>query len=137
MPTNPTIRPATPADLPRIAEIQSASPEAAHWNPAEYLNEICIVAEAGEIVVAFLVTKITAPGETEILNMAVDPAYRRRGIGRLLLDFSLQGEMFLEVRASNIQAQHLYQNSGFREVGRRPGYYTNPEEDAIVMRFFS
>lgn len=128
---------ATAKDLVRIAAIQSAAPEAAHWNAADYLGQSCFVAKTNEVVVGFLVTRETAPGETEILNMAVDPAFRRRGIGRRLLEPILRGEVFLEVRESNTGAQALYISLGFQVAGRRRRYYTDPPEDAIVMRFFS
>ena len=48
-----------------------------------------------------------------------------------------QGAWFLEVRASNAAAIQLYESAGFHRAGRRPDYYADPAEDAIVMRFFS
>ena len=127
----------TARDLPAIERIQKAAPEASQWNPAEYLQHACVVTEAEGAVAGFLVTRETAPGETEILNIAVDPAMRKRGIGKLLLATVLTGEVFLEVRESNANARALYESAGFRMVGRRRGYYDRPPEDAIVMRFFS
>jgi ribosomal-protein-alanine N-acetyltransferase len=78
-----------------------------------------------------------AAGEVEILNLAVEPHMRRQGIGQALLRHLLgevTGEVFLEVRAGNSSAQRFYGKAGFQEVGRRPGYYRNPSEAAIVMR---
>lgn len=78
--------------------------------------------------------------EIHILNVAVDPAHRRRGVARALLD-----ELFrrareaklalatLEVRISNDAAIRLYEGLGFRRVGIRKGYYVDEDEDAVVM----
>jgi ribosomal-protein-alanine N-acetyltransferase len=76
------------------------------------------------------------PAEREVLNIAVDPAYRRLGIGRQLLAAELQrgGIHFLEVRESNTPAQELYRVLGFEVVGRRKEYYDHPKEAAILMR---
>ncbi|NEZ04557.1 ribosomal protein S18-alanine N-acetyltransferase [Wenzhouxiangella sp. XN201] len=80
--------------------------------------------------------------EAHLLNLCVHPDYRRGGLAALLLDFlmreaSLGGadRMFLEVRPSNKAAVALYRGSGFRIIGRRPGYYPAKEgrEDAVVM----
>ena len=131
------IRVAAAYDLPRIAAIQSTAPEAARWNPQGYLQHSCVVAEIDGLVVAFLATRETTPGEREVLNMAVDPAFRRRGIAKRLLHPALEGEVFLEVRESNAAALGLYRALGFQAAGRRRAYYCDPDEDAIVMRFFS
>jgi ribosomal-protein-alanine N-acetyltransferase len=137
MPDELKLRTAMETDLPEIDRIQRTAPEASQWNPADYLEHTCIVAETDDAVAGFLVTRETAPGETEILNMAVDPAMRQRGIGKKLLAAALGGAVFLEVRDSNAPARALYESVGFRIVGRRRGYYEKPLEDAIVMRFFS
>lgn len=125
------IRPASPEDLAAIAEIQAASPEASQWSPAEYLNYNCLVTDGG-----FLVTRQTAPGESEVLNLAIAPAARRTGIAKGLLSHALSaspGDWFLEVRASNLAAIHLYETLGFRASGTRPAYYSGSPEAAIVM----
>jgi [ribosomal protein S18]-alanine N-acetyltransferase len=74
--------------------------------------------------------------EREILNLAVAPAFRRRGIATLLLRNELRSNAiyFLEVRESNSAARKLYSLLGFVEVGRRKQYYRNPTETAIVMQ---
>lgn len=79
--------------------------------------------------------------EAELLNIAVSNAFRRQGIAdalmkRLLSDASRKKvtDVFLEVRFSNIAAQGLYDKHGFEKLGIRKKYYTNPSEDAIVMR---
>jgi len=135
-----TIRPATSADLEAIAAIQAASPEASQWDPADYLDHDCRVAVTEGRVTGFLASHRVAPDEREILNVAVDRDQRRKGIARALLEHELargRGQWFLEVRASNVAAIHLYENAGFEHCGRRPGYYQQPAEEAIVMRFFS
>jgi ribosomal-protein-alanine N-acetyltransferase len=68
----------------------------------------------------------------------VAPEFRRAGVGSALVRAALSrhiGEVFLEVRESNIAAQNFYQKLGFRHHDTRPGYYEDPREAAIVMRF--
>ena len=135
-----TIRPLSAEDLAGISAIQAASPEAASWAPASYLEHDGLVAVCDGKVAGFLVARQVASGEREILNLAVDPQERRTGIARSLLEHALghrPGAWFLEVRASNAAAIQLYESVGFRAIGRRSNYYWQPSEDAIVMRFFS
>ena len=82
----------------------------------------------------------TVLDEGYINNVAVHPAYRRRGIAsRLLEELRRRGTelglsfLTLEVRASNLAAQALYAKHGYREVGCRRKYYEHPREDAILM----
>jgi ribosomal-protein-alanine N-acetyltransferase len=134
------IRPARFTDIAAIAAIQAASPEAAQWVPTDYLKNDCRVADLESCVAGFVVAREVAPAEREILNLAVDPSERRKGIARGLLQDMLRstgGTWFLEVRESNAAAIQLYESVGFNRAGRRPDYYYNPAEDAIVMRFFS
>ncbi len=78
--------------------------------------------------------------EMHILNLAIHPDHRRRGIARRLLSAGLAqarelGALvaWLEVRPSNAAARALYESFGFKEVGRRPGYYDDTHEDAILL----
>jgi [ribosomal protein S18]-alanine N-acetyltransferase len=78
--------------------------------------------------------------EMHLLNLAVHPDRRRRGLGRLLLEEALsrsraQGATvaWLEVRPSNLAARALYASFGFKEEGRRPKYYEDTNEDAILL----
>lgn len=131
-----TVRPAQPADLDAIARILGKS----SWRPQDFLNFDCRVAEQGGCVQGFLALRHIGPDEREILYIAVDPAYRRRGIARRLVENALatsQGVCFLEVRESNLAAISLYESIGFQAVGLRENYYYDPTETAIVMRFFS
>jgi len=134
------IRSVTEEDLPGIWRIQEASPEAVRWAPADYLGYDCRVAALGDRLAGFIVSRTVAEGESEILNLAVDPAQRRRGVGTWLVGEALTssaGPWFLEVRPSNGAARKLYEKFGFREVARRPGYYQDSGEDAVVMRLES
>jgi ribosomal-protein-alanine N-acetyltransferase len=127
-------------DLSAIEVIQKASPEAAQWSPAEYLQYDLLVAVRELQVVAFAVVRTLAAGEREILNLAVNPEFRRQGIARALwnaLHESFRGATYLEVRASNLAAQEFYKSLGFEELTVRPGYYQNSCEPAIVMKFHS
>ncbi len=131
---------ATQADLTAIREIQRVSAGASQWTPESYLDHDCVVAVVKDRVVGFLVTRATAADEREILNVAVDPAARRAGIGRILMETVLagyRGAWFLEVRESNEAAITLYKTLGFAAAGRRENYYHDPCEAAIVMRVFS
>jgi ribosomal-protein-alanine N-acetyltransferase len=76
----------------------------------------------------------------ELLNIAVHPEARRRGLGKRLMEWMFQQgivegvkTIWLEVRSSNRIAWKLYRKMGFREVGRRPRYYRDLDEDAIIM----
>jgi len=78
--------------------------------------------------------------EAHLTNIAVHPGFRRCGIGELLLDTLIKeavnlgaARMTLEVRISNIPAQRLYEKKGFVRSGIRRGYYTDTQEDALIM----
>ena len=123
-------------DLAEIERIQSTSMEAAQWLPSDYLSHQAIVADLHGKVVGFAVTRCVAPDEHELLNLAVDPAYRSQGIGQRLLEAALEptpGAVHLEVRESNVAAIGLYEKVGFYVTGRRKAYYQNPPESGIVM----
>jgi len=77
----------------------------------------------------------------QIQNVAVHPQHRRRGLARHLLLRAIEDCRFtgvvaaqLEVRASNVVAQRLYQTLGFRSVGERKKYYSRPREDAVLLQ---
>ena len=141
------IRPATPADVPTILALERISYTAAHWGEVEYKNvfaagstpRIMLVAE-DESLAGFIVVRTLGP-EWELENVAVAQAYRRRHVGSdLIASVATQAAhrgaeaVILEVRASNTAARALYERAGFVEVGRRPGYYGNPTEDAALYR---
>ena len=96
-------------------------------------------ATRGERVAGFIAARLVAD-ELHINNVAVRESYRRRRLGRALLGAVLkEGARLgargavLEVRASNLPAQALYERFGFAVTGRRRNYYTEPTEDALVM----
>lgn len=137
-------------DVPRILEIADTVSEAPRWAPDVYHRaldpdatpfRISLVAEDPEAgVVGFLVTALVPP-HAELEIIAVPQAARRQGIGRSLMaalaarlrDRQVT-EVMLEVRDSNQGARMFYASLGFRETGRRPLYYTDPQEDAILLQ---
>jgi ribosomal-protein-alanine N-acetyltransferase len=131
-------------DVEAIVAIQSACPEIAQWTARDYervaRGEMAgWVSEDGSGVLGFIVARRIV-NEIEILNFAVSPTVRRRGIGSALLDESLTwGKEFgavqamLEVRASNATALRFYERHSFQIVGRRAGYYKEPVEDALLL----
>lgn len=145
-PVRVRLRPATsPGDAALIAEIEAASADAPWPEPAIHASlALCTtrawIAEVqGQAVGHLLASSVADVGE--VLTVAVRPEARRRGIGATLLDACMarwveEGvtEAFLEVRAHNTPARALYERAGWREVGRRSGYYADGE-DAIVMRW--
>jgi ribosomal-protein-alanine N-acetyltransferase len=135
------VRRATEPDLRDVAEIEHSSFSDA-WPRASFLpllGEFAWAAESAGRVVGYLFGRVAAD-EAEVLNIAVHPDYRRRGIARALLTAALDGfgsggarNAYLEVRAANEEAQAFYRNMGFREQGRRRRYYDDPLDDAVVM----
>jgi ribosomal-protein-alanine N-acetyltransferase len=127
-------------DFEEIAAIQTASPGAAQWKVADYAAFDLWVAVCENRVAGFLAARPLGAGECELLNLAVGPEFRRRGIARQLVSAlagACCGSVFLEVRESNLAARNLYKSMGFKEIGLRPGYYDLPPEAAIVMKFHS
>ena len=98
------------------------------------------VAERGASIAGYAFARwVTTTGE--IMNLAVAPEERRKGLARQLLEAVLEGllargveEVFLEVRVSNQAAQALYLSRGFQVAGMRRAYYRKPTEDALVLR---
>ena len=99
-----------------------------------------LVALDGERVAGYIGSQ-SVMGESDMMNVAVSPDYRRQGIGEGLVTALSAGLkergnecLTLEVRASNAPAIALYEKLGFAQVGRRPNYYRNPKEDALILR---
>ena len=91
--------------------------------------------------VAGYVGSQTVMGETDMMNIAVHPDFRRRGIAEALVNALVEGLktmdshcLTLEVRASNTPAIALYEKMGFQQIGLRKNYYRNPKEDALILR---
>jgi ribosomal-protein-alanine N-acetyltransferase len=147
----PSIRRAGLTDVRSLWEIEKLS-YPAPWSLwcflAEYANSKSTILVAGPPSPAawetwgFIIFWMVAD-EMHLLNLAIHPAQRRRGISRQLLSTALTqarsqgaGVVWLEVRPSNRAALALYQSFGFAEVGVRPGYYTDNGEDALIYAFF-
>jgi ribosomal-protein-alanine N-acetyltransferase len=138
------VRRLTAADIGAVLAIQALSPEASQWSRDGYARAAAgefgaWVSEADQRVTGFLVLR-TVPVEAEILNLAVEPRNRRQGTARALLGAALEASraagvklLFLEVRESNSGAIGFYQLNGFQVSGRRPRYYHDPPEDALVL----
>ena len=135
-------------DLDRVIEIAATLATAPHWDREAYVGAIAegdwlwraaLVAEFDEEVAGFAVAAVVAD-EAELESIAVADKAQGRGIGTALIaalirELQVEGvkELRLEVRASNGAAIRLYERTGFRETGRRWGYYREPEEDAMLM----
>lgn len=140
------VRPCAPKDMAGILEILRESPEAASWSEAvvqEALScdeKLFLVAESTGELLGFAMGRMVTD-EGEVLNFAVKKEYRRRGVGRVLIEELLEElrqrgtvKVFLEVRESNTGAIAFYREMAFEQVGRRPGYYQQPDEAAVVMQ---
>jgi [ribosomal protein S18]-alanine N-acetyltransferase len=139
------IEPMTLADLDRVHAIERASffPT---WPDDAYRSELTsnklatyVVARLEDVVIGFAGIWLMVD-EAHVTTFAVDPAWRRRGVGErlllALLDISVARrarEATLEVRLSNVAARRLYEKYGFRPVGIRPRYYSDNGEDALIM----
>lgn len=134
-----------PGDVPAVHAIERASfrtPWPAHAFEQELRgNRLAryLVARAGDRVVGFAGVWLMVD-DAHVTTFAIHPEWRRQGIGRHLLlnlaELSIvigARRMTLEVRASNEAAQALYRSYGFEIAGRRPRYYTDDGEDALVM----
>ncbi|MEM8815260.1 MAG: ribosomal protein S18-alanine N-acetyltransferase [Pseudomonadota bacterium] len=101
----------------------------------------CLVLIRDERPVGYAILSVAA-GEAHILNLCIEPHLRSHGYGERLLDEMLKvargakvGEIFLEVRPSNVAALSLYRKKGFYQIASRPSYYqaTEGREDAAVF----
>jgi ribosomal-protein-alanine N-acetyltransferase len=140
-----SVEPMTLEDIPAVHEIERLS-FATPWPAYAFRQELTtnglaryVVARAASRVVGFAGIWLMAD-EAHITTFGVHPEWRRMGVGRRLLlaliDLSERigaGRVTLEVRVRNAAAQALYREFGFVVVGRRPRYYTDDGEDALVM----
>jgi [ribosomal protein S18]-alanine N-acetyltransferase len=140
-----SLRAMTAADLPAVLAIEYES-YSVPWSESTFRGLLrrrdaeMILAEADGRVIGYAIFW-TVLDQSELGNVAVTPAWRRRGIGEVLVAEVIrraegQGvrEVFLEVRPSNENARRLYERFGFSQVGRRRNYYQAPVEDALVLR---
>jgi ribosomal-protein-alanine N-acetyltransferase len=131
-------------DAGSVGEILASSPQAAAWTvkSLEQLNargELGWVIEENGKVAGFLVARAVV-AEAEILNLCIAPEMRRVGLAESLLTEAVAelrrtriDRLFLEVRESNTPAISFYEKHQFRKTGRRPGYYREPDEAAVLM----
>ena len=149
------IRPMQIDDIPRVKQIADGLSHAPHWTVLAYEAALsqeseprrhALLAESSEseppgsqTIVGFIVARLVA-GEAELESIAVAAEAQRRGTGGQLLGHLLAAlrvlgvtRINLEVRASNDPALGLYLRCGFRETGRRVGYYADPAEDAVLL----
>lgn len=140
------IVPFTAQHVRAVAQIEQAC-FAEPWTEEglrEELDNACarfLVAEAEDGAVAGYIGCHTVLDEGYIANVAVSPVYRRRGIGRQLVQALLKRSedlafVTLEVRVSNQAAIALYTDCGFQSVGVRRKFYSHPTEDALLMTVF-
>jgi ribosomal-protein-alanine N-acetyltransferase len=145
------IRRMTPADLDRVIEIAESLKDAPRWPRSAYLAamdpeaapiRIALAAEyPGSGALAGFAVASLLPPQAELETIAVASQLQRRGLARQLfaalaaeLRTAMVIEIILEVRVSNQPALGLYRRLGFVETGRRPSYYHDPVEDAVLMR---
>ena len=140
------------ADLIRLGEVANLSP----WSAQNYLDELknpdaimLRLISADNAVVGFIVGRTVSGGcidvvaDAEIYNIMVDAEHRKLGLAQLLLDSFLNEcrrrqvvNVWLEVRESNYPAIAFYTKNRFQQVHTRKNFYSNPTENALLMRRF-
>ncbi len=154
------VRMAGAADVAAVVSLERATAEAPHWAETGYssivdaigvadsgvggVRRCLLVAVLGNQIVGFavgMVVGLKGTGAGELESVAVSATARRMGCGRALCGAVVEwcrgegaAEVDLEVRAGSAGAIALYEGLGFVAVGRRPGYYRDPVEDALLMQ---
>lgn len=131
-------------DIPMVMQLERSA-HSHPWRQSSFEDclkgrQKCWLAEAKNTLVGYVVVT-HGGGDAELLNLAVAPAFQRKGIGQCLLEHATQcvagkaDMLFLEVRVSNQKAIDLYSKAGFFELGNRKNYYptVNGHEDALLM----
>lgn len=137
-------QPMTAAHIPEVAELEKLcfstpwSAQSLELLTREGIGTGVVYIEDGKVVAYGGMLCVVDQGQ--ITNVAVHPDYRRRGIGRAIVGALLKiamderfEEVTLEVRKSNEGAQALYRSMGFRAIATRPGFYSKPTEDGVIM----
>ncbi len=138
------IRDMLPEDVPAAAAIERIS-FSTPWSENSFYSEvygkysIARVAIINERIVGYIIARLILD-EGHLLDLAVCPEFRMRGIARMLMEDVISGlqinrckAFFLEVRASNSVPLKLYEEAGFKVIGTRKNYYKAPVEDACIM----
>ena len=141
-----TITNMTSEHVSQVAELEKLCFGTEAWSEKSVASELTnrlslwLVALDGERVSGYVGSQ-SVLGESDMMNVAVHPDYRRQGIAEklcLVLVEALKEKgnhcLTLEVRASNEPAKALYEKLGFIQVGLRKNYYRNPREDACILR---
>ena len=151
IPLQLTIRRAQPADIPHIVAIERMAfvdpwDESTLRESLAYFPETFFVAQNNGNIAGFVAAGLEDTGEEfygHIMNLAVAPDYRRRGVGQHLIrrleqEFALSGAsgVQLEVRITNTGAQEFYRRLGYREVFQIASYYANNEDALVMMKWF-
>ena len=139
-----TIMQMTSAHVPQVAQLEGICFQDP-WSERSIASELenplslWLVAMEEDRLLGYVGSQ-TVLDETDMMNVAVDPAVRRQGVARALIQeltaqLKQRGsrKLSLEVRASNLGAIRLYESLGFVRLGCRPGYYRNPREDAWIL----
>lgn len=133
------------SDVPAVAELERkcfSDPWSERSVAAELENPLSLwlVALLGRTVVGYVGSQ-SVMEQADMMNIAVNPDYRRQGIAESLIERLVSelkdkqvSSLTLEVRASNAPAIALYRKLGFIQVGKRSNYYRNPREDALILR---
>ena len=135
----------TSSHVPQVAELEKMCFHDP-WSEASIASELgnplslWLVAVDSEKVVGYVGSQ-TVIDMTDMMNIAVHPDFRRRGVAKMLVERLVDALkdrqsrcLMLEVRASNAPATALYEKLGFQQVGLRKNYYRNPKEDALILR---
>ncbi len=133
------------AHVARVAQLEQqcfSNPWSERSIASEMENDLSywlVAVEDGNVV--GYVGSQTVMGESDMMNLAVDPAARRKGVAQALVNALVEGLrqqgsrcLTLEVRQSNLPARRLYEKLGFVTVGRRHNYYFHPREDGLILR---
>ena len=130
------------AQIAQLEKICFSDPWSEKSVASELDNKLAfwLVAAEGDTVAGYIGSQ-TVIDETDMMNVAVHPDFRRQGIAEALVNTLVENLkkmgsrcLTLEVRASNAPAIALYGKLGFAEIGRRKNYYRNPREDALILR---
>ena len=130
------------AQIAQLEKICFSDPWSEKSVASELDNKLAfwLVAAEGDTVAGYIGSQ-TVIDETDMMNVAVHPDFRRQGIAEALVNTLVENLkqmgsrcLTLEVRASNAPAIALYEKLGFAEIGRRKNYYRNPREDALILR---